>query len=242
MANTPPAILIRPRKVLLALLVTVVALVILSIWGQYLRYFQRFVDIRAWMEFGLDLLNHKFYMDAESNIPTWFNTALLLAISGLFFVVGLQKVAAHERFRIHWLGAAALFLLMSVDELSILHEMLIDPVRGWLGLRGWFYFGWVIPGMAFLLLVAIAYFAFFLHLEPRFKVLFSFSLFTYFLGAIGAEMLGGRVAAAIGQRNFTYAVYASLEESLEMIGASFLIYSLLTYLQEETPELRFHLA
>jgi hypothetical protein len=219
-----------------SLLGVIVLLVALSIWGQYLRYFQRFVDIRAWMEFVLDLLNHKFYLDAESNIPTWFNTVLLVVISALFWLIGMIRLAEGGKFRFHWLGLAVLFLIMSIDELSILHEMLIQPIRERLGLGGWFYFGWVIPALALLAVLALAYVRFYLHLEHRFKWLFLVSFVTYFSGAIGGEMLSGRIASAIGQRNFTYAVYASLEESVEMIGASLIIFTLLRYFEVAIPE------
>lgn len=240
MGRQPAVAVLNPKRVLMTLLGVVIFLVAMSIWGQYLRFYQEFADIRVWMEFFLDLLNHKFYLDGETNIPTWFNTALLLGISGLFWAIAIVRMSEREKYRFHWAGLAVLFLLMSVDELSVLHEMLIQPMRAWLGLGGWFYFGWVIPGAVLVGVLALAYLRFYLHLDPGFKGLFLGSLVLYFLGAIGGEMLSGRVASAIGQKNFTYGVFASVEESVELVGASLLIYTLLRYIEASLPD--FHLA
>jgi hypothetical protein len=191
------------------------------------------------MEFGLDILNHKFYMDAETNVPTWFNTALLLVISAISWCIGVSKLARRESYRYHWLGLGVLFLLMSIDEAAAFHEMLITPMRQWLGLGNWFYFGWVVPGLALIAVLALAYVRFFLHLDRGISLLLLASLLIYFSGAIGAEMLSGHLASAIGQRTFRYAVIASLEESVEMIGASMVIYSLLRYVRLHARWLQF---
>ncbi|HCK65367.1 MAG TPA: hypothetical protein DHW49_03805, partial [Anaerolineae bacterium] len=53
---------------------------------------------------------------------------------------------------------------------------------------------------------------------------------------IGGEMLSGYFAANLGQRNFTYSVVASIEESIELIGCSLIIYSLLEYIKQYLPE------
>ena len=49
-------------------------------------------------------------------------------------------------------------------------------------------------------------------------------------------MVSGYFAANLGIKNYTYAVVASLEESVEMIGCSLIIYSLLEYIKNYLPE------
>ncbi len=232
MPNSQPTIRLQPRRILFVLLGMIVLLVILSIWGQYLKYFQSFADIRPWMEFWLDLLIHKFDLNAETNIPTWYNTVLLLASSLFFFIIAAAKTAAADKFRYHWYGLAFLWLYFSIDELAVLHETLIKPVRNMTHLSSWFYFAWVVPGLIILAVLAVMYLGFFLHLSPRYKILFLASMLLYFGGAVGGEMLSGHFAQTIGLRNFTFAAYASLEESLELIGASLLIFTLLRYIEE----------
>jgi len=220
-----------PARVLIVLIGIVVLLVGLSIWGQYLRFFLGSVDMRASMEIGLDLLTHKFYMDAETNIPTWFNTVLLVWVAMLFWFIGVLKQREKAPYRWHWMGLGALFGVLSIDELAVLHEMLIQPFRDFTGVGGWLYFAWVLPGLAFVALMTLVYAAFFYRLEGKTRKLILISLAVYFAGVIGGEMLSGRVASEIGQRNFTYAVIASLEESVEMTGAALLIYTLLDYIE-----------
>ena len=137
------------------------------------------------------------------------------------------------------MGLALVFLYLSVDEAAGLHERLIKPMRSLIdfeGYRGVFYFAWVIPGIAATLVFLVAYLRFFLHLENKFKLLFFISLGLYISGVIGGEMLSGHFAETIGLKNFTYATYTSLEESLEIGGASMVIYSLLVYIKQYLPD------
>jgi hypothetical protein len=53
---------------------------------------------------------------------------------------------------------------------------------------------------------------------------------------IGGEMVSGYYAANLGQKNITYAIVASIEESIEYIGCSLIIYSLLKYIEHYLPE------
>ena len=144
-----------------------------------------------------------------------------------------------SKFKIHWAGLALIFLYLSMDEAAALHERLIKPMRSIVNFEGYsglFYFAWVVPGIAVVLLFLIAYLRFFLHLENKYKILFFISIATYVGGIIGGEMLSGHFAETIGLKNFEYAMFTSLEESLEWIGCSLTIYSLLLYIQQYLPE------
>ena len=227
-----PKLKLNANRILVILIVIIIVLLALSILGQYLRYFQSFADIRPWMEFALDLLNHKFYLDAETNVPTWFNSILLFIASALFLTIASWAKGNDDKFQYHWFGLSTLWIIFSVDELAVLHETLIEPMRGIFGASNWLYFAWVIPGIIFLAVLSIAYAYFIFKFDPRFKTLFVGSLLLYFSGAVGGEMTSGHFAAILGQRNFTYAVISSLEESVELMGASLLIYTLLRYIEE----------
>lgn len=231
-----PTIKINPKRILALLFTIVVLLVGLSIWGQRLKYFG-VADIRGpWHEFFIDLLMTAFYLDAESNIPTFTNALLLFIPSMLLALIGVWKFTGKDRFRFHWLGLSLVFLFLSFDEAAVLHERLIKPMRALVGANGIFYFSWVIPGLAAVALFGLAFLMFFLHLETRFKILFFLSLAVYVSGVIGGEMISGYYAANLGLKNFTYAVVASLEESVEMFGCSLIIFSLLEYIKHHAPE------
>ena len=236
MTNQTPIVKLNSRKTLILLFAIVAALVGLSIWGQHIRYFG-VTDIRGyWHEFLLDLLMSTFYLDAEGNIPTFANALLLFIPALLFGIISAWKNSVKDKFRFHWIGLALIFLLLSFDEASVLHERLIKPMRNFVDAGGVFHFAWVVPGLIVVALFGLTYLMFFLHLDKKFKLLFFFSLAIYIGGVIGGEMVSGYYAANLGQKNYTYAVVASLEESVEMFGCSLIIYSLLEYIKQYLPE------
>ena len=236
MTNQIPEIKINSKKILIVLIGFVFVLVGFSIWGQRIRFFG-VADIRGyWHEFLMDILMSAFYMDAEGNIPAHLNALLLFIPAMLFGMIGAWKYSEKDKFRFHWFGLALVFLFLSFDEAAALHERLIKPMRAIAGADGFFYFTWVIPGLIAVALFGLLYLIFFLHLDKKFKILFLFSLGVYIGGVIGGEMLSGYYAAALGQKNITYATVASIEESIEMIGCSFIIYSLLEYIKHYLPD------
>jgi hypothetical protein len=236
MTNQLPPIKLNSKKILFILFALVAFLVGMSIWGQHIRFFG-VADIRGyWHEFLLSLLMTAFYLDAEGNIPSFFNTILLFVPALLLALIGAWKYAVKDKFRFQWYALTFVFFLLSLDEASSLHERLIKPMRAIAGSDGAFYFSWIIPGMIAVALFGLAFLMFFLHLDRKFKLLFFFSLAVYIGGVIGGEMVSGYYAANLGQKNYTYAIVASLEESVEMFGCSLIIYSLLEYIKQYLPD------
>ena len=236
MTNQTPIIKLNPKKTLIFLFSLVAILVAFSIWGQHMRFFG-VGDIRGyWHEFFIDLMMSAFYLDSEGNVPTYINAILLFIPSVLLAAIGIWKYIEKDKFRFQWNALALVFFLLSVDEISSLHERLIKPMRAIAGADGFFYFTWIIPGIIMVALFGFAFLTFFLHLETKFKLLFFFSLAVYIGGVIGGEMVSGYYAANLGLKNYTYAVVASLEESVEMFGCSLIIFSLLEYVKQYLPE------
>ncbi|MBL8063242.1 MAG: hypothetical protein JNK32_09505 [Anaerolineales bacterium] len=236
MTNQIPSIKLSPKRLLIVLFAVVILLVALSIWGQHMRFFG-VADIRgAWHEFLIDLMINSFFLDFEGNVPTYINALLLFIPALLLAGIGAWKNTVKDKFRIHWNLLALIFFLLSVDEVASLHEKLIKPMRAIFGTEGIFYFAWIIPGMIVVALFGLTYLMFFLHLGKKFKLLFFFSLAVYLGGVIGGEMVSGYFAANLGLKNYTYAVVASLEESVEMFGCSLIIYSLLDYIKYYLPD------
>ncbi|MGI9539492.1 MAG: hypothetical protein ACR2N6_05020 [Miltoncostaeaceae bacterium] len=65
-------------------------------------------------------------LDAEANIPVWWSAGLLLAVSGL--AAGLAWADAQRSRTPLWILAAAVLLLLSLDEVAGLHERLGDAI------------------------------------------------------------------------------------------------------------------
>ncbi len=236
MTNRSATVQFNPKKILIGLLVMVGVIVGLSIYGQKIRFFG-VADIRGpWHEFILDQLMKSFYLDAEGNIVTFINALLLFIPSLILTAISIWKTSAKDKFRFHWIGLALIFLFLSIDEAAVIHENMIKPMRAIVGAEGFFYFAWIIPGIIIVVAFGLLYFMFFLHLENKFKILFMLSLGVYISGVIGGEMISGYYAANLGLKNYTYAVVASLEESIEYIGCSLIIYSLLKYIEHYLPE------
>ena len=187
-------------------------------------------------------------LDREQSLATFFSFGLLLLCSLLLSVIATQQRAARSRWYWHWVGLACLFLLLSYDEAASLHERLIGPLRELLGVGGVLYFAWVIPGLAFVLLIGVIYFPFLMALPPFFRYLFVLSGAIYVTGALGMEMIAGSLfdqnLTEVGQiqrvehrrqvlDSRSYLIIMTIEESLEMIGAILFIHSLMGFFKAQ---------
>jgi hypothetical protein len=159
---------------------------------------------------------------------------------------------------LHWGVLSIIFLYLSLDEVATIHEALGAALERLLRHTTGFeadgaisYF-WVVPGIAFVLVVALAYVRFLLHLPRTTRRLFLFAGAVFVLGALGVEMLTAEVMSASGpiadwivstsggmvDRGTANAVPTILkglqtsgEEMFEMLGLAAFIYALLAYMR-----------
>lgn len=182
-----------------------------------------------------------FYVDAERNIPTFFSTFLLLFSALLLTVIAMLQRNQKATYVLHWATLALGFLLMAADEILSQHERLVEPMRKLLGdgHLGVFYFAWIIPGIILLLVLALFFLKFLLHLPAKTRLAFLIAATLYIGGAIGFELVGGRYSELHGTQNFMYSMIATTEESLEMAGVIVFIWALLTYITDHYKDVRF---
>jgi len=220
-------IVISTRRVIRALAALVAFLVLASVT---VKFAEPFLTVR-WMK----TLVRIFDVDSEQNLPSWFSSVALLAAAALLAVIASGK-KRKEPYFLHGWALALIFLGLSVDEMVSIHELTIGTVRRTLRVGGIFYFAWVIPGMIFVALFALAYLKFLRDLPASTRNQFLGAGTVYVAGAIGFEMLGGRQAAALLKQGipyetqFSYWALATVEELLEMIGIVLFIRALLLYL------------
>jgi len=171
-----------------------------------------------------------FNFDSEKNIPTLYSSLALLFSSALLSIIAFIHKRNGSAYY-YWLGLAIIFLFLSIDETSSIHERLIIPVRESLHTSGALFFAWVIPyGIALIIFIA-TYLKFLIGLPKKIMVLFIISGATFVSGAIGFELLGGWQADLSGtDNNLVYSIFYTCEESLEMLGIVIFIYTLLTYM------------
>lgn len=172
-------------------------------------------------------------MDAEANLPTFFSSLLLLLCSVLLSIIATTRRKQQQRDHPYWMGLAGIFLFLSIDEMTEVHERLIEPLRHSLHTAGFLYFAWVIPYGFLLLLVAALYGRFLFSLAPGIRIRFIVAGSIYLAGAIGVELIGGYMDEHYGEYNAGYALLTTLEESLEIGGLIAFIHALIFYISTE---------
>lgn len=233
--SKPEPIQISPGFIVRFSSITVAILSILSLCGQYLKYFTEYDQA-----FGLiPLVN----MDGELSIPAILSVLLLFSAACLLFIITTLKRKNKEPHVFAWAILSIGFLLMAFDEGATIHEKLMPIVLRLIGdnLPSIFYFPWVIPAIAGLLLLAPFFIKFYIDLPKRTKRDFLLSGVIYVGGAIGFELVSGYYAGMHGMKNFGFNVIATIEEILEMTGMIIFINSLLTYIEEHYGKLQFRI-
>lgn len=174
-----------------------------------------------------------FDLDLERNPATWFSSVLLLVSALLLGYVGLATRAVRDAYGRHWLILAGIFLYLSLDEATAIHER-ANALKDVLDLGGVLRFAWVIPGAAFVGGVALAYIRFLRSLPGRTRRLFILAGALYVGGALGLELFQAYYADTMLQAYWTSlrrVLLSHAEELMEMGGIVLFIYALLDYIR-----------
>lgn len=222
--NKPAQLQVSPKKVFLVLTGITLFLSVMHLVTQYMVYFTDQGDS------GLRALN-TFYMANEVSIPTWYNQAILLVASFLVFVIAVHKRHEKNSSFLYWLCLAGVFLYLSVDEGSQLHEQLGFVSYRFLraiGFGGFSTTSYYLISLALLVLVVGLFFVrFWWRLPKTTKILFLVAAILYVGGALGVEAVG-----QFSERgSFSYSALVLLEETLEKMGIVVFIYALLDYIR-----------
>ena len=231
----PISIEFSPRKILLTLVLVIGVLVAASTAAGAAWYF---LDLD---EAGFRLVQ-LFWIDSEGNIPTLFAFATLLSAALLLAFIARLRRQAQDRYSRHWAVMAWVFVYLALDEGAAIHERTVEPVRWLLNQTSlpsieFFEIGpaWIILGAVFVLVFAFSYLRFLLHLPARTRYLMILSGVIFVTGALGFEILSHSYAVTHGQENAVYALLATVEESLEMLGIALFLYTLLLHIGSIAP-------
>ena len=173
-----------------------------------------------------------FYVDKESNLPTFYSSLALLFCSVLLAIIAKSKYKNYDKYRHYWKFLSLIFLYLSIDENAKIHEMTAATVRSFLNVSGFLYYAWVIPAIILFSLFALIYLKFVLSLPKKIRFLFIFAAAIFVSGAVGIEMIEANFRLIEGKHNLTYAIMATVEETFEMVGIAIFMYALLKYLQQ----------
>ena len=194
---------------------------VISIFFQALKYFF------DWKEIGIIEF---FNIGSEQNLPTLFAVLLLLFTSVLLFIIFKLRFKDRKRFSFYWLVLSIIFIIIGLDEHFMLHERITEPLRDLLNLSGIFYPSWVIMGLLFIFILFFLYIRFLITLPGNIRLWFIIAGVIFASGAIILEMIGGWYFEISQLQSFTYQIFVTSEEILEMFGIIIFIRTLLDYL------------
>jgi hypothetical protein len=218
--QNPPSATLQPGKVVRILVVVAVLLLVANLVSVWMIYVLGYTDVYRLAEL--------FDFDTEQNMPTYYSGCLFL-LNMLLLLSVRQAAKTLSKPNVIWLMLAALFLFLGFDELFAVHERLGRPVREAWNLSGIFFFAWVLPYGAAVLLLGMLFLPVWWRLNHPSRLWLGMSAATYLAGALGMEMIGGLYR----QPDLLFVSLATIEESLELAGLIMLTYSLLLLLQIE---------
>ncbi len=228
--NSRHTIRINPLKTAIFLLSISFIIMLLSLLGQRFRFFGGYSITGPVQEYFLDTFIFEFFINNEGNIAVFWNTLLLLLTSLVAFVLASAKFSQGDKYRYEWLLLGLVFLYLSVDESSVIHEKFNVLLKNLPDVNGWAHYKWLYVGAPAVFVLTFLFLRFYLHLDLRNKILFPVSMALYLFGAFGGELLSGHYAEANGTKNIPYMLITHGEELGEQIGIILMIFTLLTYL------------
>jgi predicted permease len=191
--------------------------------------------------FGPD---HLFNLNEEANVPALFSTLLLFFAASLLALITVTARRHKAADVSKWMVLTCVLVIATIDEAVSLHEDLGGVVRGLQGEGpyGVFYWGWVIPGIAVVIVLAAFFSRFLWRLPKRTRLAFLAAAMIYAGGALGLELVGGYYAEVRGTADLAVRLIGDVEEALEMAGVIVFIQALLEYIADRYGEVRFRLS
>jgi len=225
---------IRPLTSSLLLLIIAVVLTLASILSTYLGTLT--IEDQSFVELS-KIYIRLFELNREANIPTWFSSLLLILNAFILAIIASRTKALQGPYSTQWFVLAAIFLYLSIDESALLHEMTEKPVRRALNLSGYLYFAWIVPAVCCLIVLGLYIRRFLFDLPKSTRWLFIIAGTVFVGGAVGMEAIGSNIFSTNYGKTMAYSLWATLEESCEMVGLIIFFYALLSYVAQHMPKI-----
>ncbi len=187
--------------------------------------------------FFINALSYYFDAGQEGNIPTLFST-LILSFAACILLITYRITAKRKKIqRIYWLGLGAIFIFLTIDESTQVHEQ-FNKLQGSVGDRsGYLYYSWILPYAIAAVALGLFFIRFLITLPWRTKKGFVFSGLLYVSAALGFELFEGRVMVVYGADHLYSSLLCSVEEFLEMTGIILFIHTLLVHISMYSPSI-----
>jgi hypothetical protein len=240
---------IRTKTIVRAMIIAVVLITLAGLAARFALY--------MWGDGALLRPLGLFDVGREDSIPTWFESMQFMLCSVLLAVVARSNGQRGEQYSKHWGVLSIIFLYLSLDEVATIHETIGGELQRLLYATtgftpsGAISFFWVVPASIFVLVVALSYIGFLVHLPKSTRRRFVFAAAVFLLGALGFEMLTAEVVSSSGaiaswvassfggeiDRGTANAIptilkggQTSIEEMLEMLGLTAFVWALLAHI------------
>ena len=173
-----------------------------------------------------------FDLDAEANLPTFYEALAMLLAAAILLSIARLEQADPGSYR-YWSGLAIVFVALAIDEAAAVHEIVSNVWDMFFVTSGFFYYSWVIPYAAALIVLFLLYARFLFRLPARVRALILAAGAIFALGALGLEAVSARHdQLSGGDYDLTATILAIAEEALEMTGIALFIYALLAYVEQ----------
>lgn len=188
----------------------------------------------------LYLLDHRFYafgrthhlidLDQESTVPSWFSSVQLFLI-GILFLLQKFRYPLPKNDSLNFLSFIGLCLIfLSMDEAISIHERVswtfnhIEWLPRFKGDYGLWIPIYVVAGLTLLAVLQkniLKIWRFY----PKESVLFTLGFLIVLAGGVGLEIISYQYLRNVDELNNLYLLEVAVEEGLEMIGASVMLYA-----------------
>lgn len=171
--------------------------------------------------FGERWIFYVFDVGQENNFPTYFSGILFVffALSAIYAgIIDKARYLPREQW-FSWFALSGLSFFLSIDELVQVHEQLTYHVQQAFNIQeGIFFFAWIIPYGALLIVLVFVFARFFLRFAKQTKIYIVIGASLFIFGAIGVEMLSSLAYQQAGVTSFGFIFFSSVEEILEIAG------------------------
>ncbi|MEL6496334.1 MAG: hypothetical protein AAFQ41_14610 [Cyanobacteria bacterium J06623_7] len=218
-------------------MLTVVAILFLLnlLESQFILWLNDSFDIQS--KYDIESLPQYFNFDKEANFPSVYSALTLAFCSYLLAIIASFHQAKQSPWAKNWKWLSIIFIGLAIDEICSIHEVSIPILRTVIDSGGWLYFPWILPASILVIIFLFSFRKFIFNLPPKTRTLFVLAGAIYLAGAIGMEAVGGYIADTPGLYLHAYAIAATIEELLEMLGIIIFIHALLAYIQSQLSNL-----
>lgn len=173
--------------------------------------------------------HHIIDLDGEANFPSWFSSVQLFFIGFLLFIQ-LFKTPQLKHISISFISLIALsFIFLSLDETIQFHEKFpfwLIPIE-WLPRFKDNYGAWIPIYVTMTFTFLIVFRKIIINLWQFYRkelIIFSIGMFFFLLGGVVLEIISIE-HLFVNRLSKAYLLEVAMEEGLEMIGASFMLYA-----------------